>query len=54
MAISEALLARGQAVGLAPEEGESSQKFGARVRRAESASPSEDNEPQAAVLARGR
>ena len=33
MAISDSLRAKGAALGLAPEQGESSQKFGARIRK---------------------
>ena len=35
--ISNAMRERGTAVGLTPDDGESSQKFGARVRKAEKA-----------------
>lgn len=37
MAISENMIQRGQAVGLTPNDGESSKSFGARVRRGEKA-----------------
>ncbi len=37
MAISDNMKERGAAVGLTPEDGESSQAFGARVRKAEAA-----------------
>jgi hypothetical protein len=38
MAISQALIDRGTAVGLAPHEGESSRAFSSRVRKAEAES----------------
>ena len=41
MAISKAMLQRGDAVGLEPKDGESSSAFGARVRKAEKETPAQ-------------
>jgi hypothetical protein len=49
MAISDKMLARGEAVGLSPRDDESSKSFGARVRKAESAA----NEKPAPSVAGG-
>ena len=44
MAVSKAMLKRGAAVGLEPEDGESGNAFGVRVRKEEA-----DQEPKAAA-----